>query len=167
MMKYPKTDVITSGCLPTATQEQGTSEPTSSANEDAEKSSSFKKMMQEMKDYAQSLIGKDPFMHDFLLVVEVSESKDTTIARLTAEVERLMQENGEANGALWRIFPGSHCVTNPDPFDESGETYRDAYERLKSQVESLTRERDEARKKVADLEEYIAHHYAKQILGAE
>ena len=60
------------------------------------------------------------------------------IAALRAEVDKLEHDVLEAESALWRIQPNSYTLgTEPDPFEGPGETYRDAYERLRAENERL------------------------------
>lgn len=55
------------------------------------------------------------------------------LSHLLAEIDRLRAEKAEAEAALWRIAPNVHTVgNNPDPFEGPGETYRDAYLRLRA-----------------------------------
>lgn len=61
-----------------------------------------------------------------------------------AEALREAQERAEreklgrldAEGALWRVVPDTHSVPQQDPFEGPGETYRDAYDRLSTELEA-------------------------------
>ncbi len=58
------------------------------------------------------------------------------------EIERLRQELAEVESCLWRIQPNMHTVpceindfAEPDPFEGTGEMYKDAYERLREKCD--------------------------------
>lgn len=53
--------------------------------------------------------------------------------KVEADLARAVEERDEAQAALWRIPPNVHAVPQADPFEGPGETYHDAYKRVKEE----------------------------------
>ena len=76
---------------------------------------------------------------------------------LAEENAALKAEVDDCKAALWRISPNTHTIScelngyqQSDPLEGPGETYKDAYERLKAQVASLSARYETSLNEVAD-----------------
>ena len=58
------------------------------------------------------------------------------VAMRIEHYDALRRELAEAEAALWRITPNTYTLAPgiPDPFEGPGETYRDAYMRLRHEL---------------------------------
>lgn len=74
-------------------------------------------------DVAQGIICR---LRGYGVSIKPTHSGAIAIARYRQLAE---QAGIEAEAALWRIYPNSHNLANPDPFEGPGETYKAAYER--------------------------------------
>lgn len=78
----------------------------------------------------------------------------TSLEQETAVIEQIESEydsrkSVEAESHIWRIPPNVHTVScelngfaPPDPFEGPGETYKDAYERVKADLNKVYHERN-------------------------
>src|SRR3990167_4148329 len=93
------------------------------------------------------------------------ESQNEVTNLLVHEVEILQEQLTQAESALWRICPNTYTISckvnnfvKPDPFEGPGETYHDAYLRVKEnniQIQARVVELEKALREIVDKDTQI------------